>query len=82
MQIVCVLRWSRAACVSKYVRVCADDHVPDTGRRLGALPAGLRQQRAGLRPSLPLAPTPVASDMLYRGLDRSSSLYLFIYLVR
>ena len=44
----------------------ASDHVPDAGRRSGALPAdapvALRQQRAGRHPSLPLAPTPVGAD--------------------
>ena len=48
--------------LSRDPSVRASDHVPDAGRRSGALPAGLRQQRAGRHPSLPLAPTPVGAE--------------------
>ena len=57
---IALFRWSAPAASNP--SVCADNHVPGTGRRLGALPAGLWQQRVGQRPSLPLAPTPVGAE--------------------
>ena len=44
--------------------MCADDHVPDTGRRLGALPAGLygNSVLVGVQAYLDLAPTPVGAE--------------------
>ena len=55
-----------AASTSPDLSVRASDHVPDAGRRSGALPAGLRQQRAGRHTSLPLALTPVGAERLKR----------------